>query len=189
METSFGVDKAPIDLNMGLNGKLYVLNQSSPFYNPQTRQFGSSSSVSVYDPQTKALLDKVILTYPNGEVRSITIDALGDIFAASSSSWVYKYDSSGTLKNSTPIICANYYLCNFMDIDINQAGRLALGSTDGTIWFMDSDLSHANSISTGRWNAFVTFTPAPVPEPGVLWLMALGLVSMLGFLRKRKVTS
>jgi len=109
-----------IDLNIGLDGLLYVLG---PAGDP------TGTTVHKYHPVTMELLAEITLPASH---RAIAVDANGDIFAVDPD--IYRYDNDGVLQG-TPLDAKT--IDGLADIDIDQDGRLLIAASDGHILMTD----------------------------------------------------
>jgi len=170
----FANSTEPVDLTVGLDGLLYSLE---------------SSSLYKYDPSTFLLLDIISLS---GDNRSVAVDENGEIFIAQWDGDILHYDSTGSLLNSTNVLCNGLSFgprsCSFNDIDISSTGELALSARFGEIILTDTALTDILEFNIGlpvnRGSAFVEFTtesgpPTSVPEPNTIILFLLGLIGII----------
>lgn len=151
-----------IDLNIGLDGKLYGFRDGG-------------QSVDVFDPVTLGLLRTIQLPQLSDSLRSIAVDQNGRLFVSGLGGTVYRFDSNGNLQISAPTGF------NFLtDIDIDALGRLILGQEAGRVIMSDSNLSSFTSFlaindpNASAWTTFVSFAE-PIPEPSSLWMFVAGL--------------
>ena len=162
-----------IDLNIGLDGKLYGFRDRF---------------VYVYDPITLGLLRTIALPesiYQSDPLRSIAVDQNGRLFVSGLGGTVYRFDPNGNLQVSAPTGFGS-----LTDIDIDELGRLILGQEDGRVIMSDSNLSGFTSFlaindpNVFAWTTFVSFAK-PIPEPSSLWMFVVGLG--ISIVAKRRV--
>lgn len=135
------------DLAMGLNGRLYALNQNR--------------HLDVYDPVTMALLTSFDL--PVGDYRGIAVKANGEILAAGADGRFYNFTSTGGLVNSVASGVAS-----LTDIDLEAGGRVIAGGSNGMVVVTDVDFLSITRFSASSTEAFVAFAlDANFPVPTV----------------------
>ncbi len=158
-----GVD--PIDLNMGLNGLLYVLD---------------GRYIYVYDPETFVLLQTIDLftKIMPADYRSIAANRSGQIFVADWDGNVYKTDFLGNSIasiNLTGVATSN----DLIDIDISGSRVVVVGDRGGGVTVMDESFSAPTSFSVGSLGIFVAMDANPpigVPiSPFAVGILALFL--------------
>lgn len=161
----FASGLSPIDLNVGLDGQLYVLNQSSNVY--------------IYDPNDFTFNRSFSLDGAT-DVRSIAADEYGNVYAATWGGLLHKYDALGTKIDS---ITTGH---SAIDLDVSEGGLLALGTRLTGVFVTDTSFSFASTYDNGRWNSFVNFIPSAVPEPSTTAFFTAGLafVGLIEFKRK-----
>jgi hypothetical protein len=121
-----------------------VGNGNSPAPNP---------TIEVFNPDTLALVRTFQLsTAFTSDIRSIAVDAAGNVYAADWGGTVTKYDPSGA-----PLKTQTGYSDNLMNIAIDTDGQIAVGGRNGGIYLTDESLNSLRSIQTGQWDVFVTF--------------------------------
>ncbi|MBI5763144.1 MAG: WD40 repeat domain-containing protein [Planctomycetes bacterium] len=144
----------PIDLNMGLDGLLYVQYPG-----------GSSSgrSVEVYDPVTLTHIRHVFFGLED-EHRSIAVSATGDFYLADPNGDIERWAPNATLISRVNVCGLAPTRCLLSDIDIAPDGTVIATSTRGRIFTTDLNLSPPQLFPTTFQDKplFVTF----VPEPG-----------------------
>ena len=140
-----------IDLNVGLDGKLYALTSSSTIYE--------------YDPIGMGLIRTITLPY--ADYRGIAVNANGDIFTAAWNNVISHFNSNGVLQSSITLNSSNGapFMFNWTDgIDVAPDGTLAIGSFSGYIAEMSSSFTNISYINTGANNqVFVSFAPQQGP--------------------------
>jgi hypothetical protein len=136
-------DAAYTDVTLGLDGRVYALR---PAFGP---------FVDVYDPETLALLDTIVLT-PVTEVidtRGIAVNASGEIFTTKFDSKIRRLDASGAFVASSPVLPAS----SLGDLDLSSDGLLMAGSRFGTVLLVDQTLTLVDTIQVGTQPTFVAF--------------------------------
>jgi len=142
-----GIDS--IDLNVGLDGLLYVL---SPGGSPEGR------TVHVFDPYTLENIRILDLTATFGWTghRSIAVNASGDIFVADWDGDLQKINSNGEL-----LLTVNLYsICdchNLFDVDISADGLVVVSNRFGRVVITDEDFSSFTYFDVGTMGVFVSF--------------------------------
>ncbi|MEO0947930.1 MAG: protein kinase [Cyanobacteria bacterium J06641_5] len=143
----FATDVEPIDLNMGLDGLLYVLaGGGSP----------SGRTLAAYDPRALAKVRDIDLSATQvSSRRAVTANAKGEIFLATLSGQVFHLNSSGKL------LKAVRFKQRFSDIDLARDGTMLLGTTDGVVLTVDAALTKSAPLFYGgqRSTVFATFVP------------------------------
>lgn len=141
-----------IDITLGRDGLLYALRSV----------YGA---LDVVDPATFTILRSVDLGHTSGS-RGVIANADGMIYMISWDGYIAHYDSDGVLLN-TLFIGGDLH-----DIDMDDTGRLIVGSRFGQVYITDESLSTFNEITVGSTNTFVAFvtplSPIDVPAPPVL---------------------
>ncbi len=133
-----------IDVNVGLDGKLYGLGPGGT---------ATSQRIVVFDPVSMAI--ERVITGLNANTRAITVSEDGDIYAVRfRDPYIYQYDSNGGLQrsfntglNSRP----GYSEADFSDIDLHENGQDLLianvnfSNTSTTVSPKDGDIVIANT--------------------------------------------
>src|SRR5262249_40379992 len=112
------------DLNIGLDGKLYAL---------------TNSTIYVYDPISTAQLRTVTLPY--ADYRGVDASANGDIYAAAGNSMIWHFDSNGNVLGSVSLTSVPGVPSSFrnpVDIDVASDGTVAVGTWSGHVAQMNS---------------------------------------------------
>lgn len=160
----FGVGNN-IDLNVGLDGLLYALDNNAS---------AAGSHIRVYDPTSMLFQRSFTLGAP---VRAIAVNAAGHVFAAQREpvSRVVHFDSNGAFVGSL----ADPGIGGFGDIDIAYDGDLLVASHGGVVLLTDTSLTDATFFNTRTSNGmnFAAFVQRPVPEASTMMLMAVGLLA------------
>ena len=177
----FAEHSEPIDLTLGLDGFLYTL---SPGGSPGGR------TVEKYDPATNAFLASIDLTGTFGwtEHRTIAVDWNGDMFIADWDGEVHHLSQSGVLISTINPVCdwsGTDIPCEFIDIDISEAGSIGLGTRFGEVFVTDTGFSNITTFDVGSDNIFVEFVPLAVPLPASIWMFGSALLGLFGLFRKR----
>ncbi|HEX7028491.1 MAG TPA: hypothetical protein VF268_14720 [Gammaproteobacteria bacterium] len=134
-----------IDLTLGKDGLLYALRNV----------YGA---LDVVDPATYSVIRSVSLGHTSSS-RSAIANADGIIYMVSLSGYIGQYDSNGTLLNTLSI---RSYI---HDIDIDNDGRIIVGSNSGEVYLTDENLSSFSEIPVSTSDTFVSFvTPVTFPE-------------------------
>ncbi len=150
-----------IDLNLGLDGLLYVL---SPGGSPEGRV------LDVYDPISTAFVRTIDLTEIFGFTghRSIATDAAGNVYIADFDGDIAKVSADGQvlLQDNLCNIAAS---CNLYDIDVAEDGLVVIGDREGGVTVTDVDFSAFDSfdVTSGFQGAFVSIVPPSAGDPAV----------------------
>jgi hypothetical protein len=141
-----------IQIALGQDGLLYGLEGtgSGP---------AISQTVQVFNPDSLALVRTVTLHSAQPiDIRSIAVDASGNILAASWGGIVAEYDPHGNATGESILLKAPYgYAENLISIALDTDGQVAVGGRGGEIYLTDESLTNVQMIQTGQWNVFVTF--------------------------------
>jgi hypothetical protein len=153
----FATTQEFIDLNVGLDGKLYALTAFRQVY--------------VYDAVTFAHQRTVILpTTVNGATefyRTIAVNEVGDIFAGSTTARVLRFNTNGIHQQSTQLTAPGGGTFGWVaDVDVSTDGFLAVGSHWGHVTHMTQAFTNATTFTAASYeSAFVTFTADQGPPP------------------------
>lgn len=156
----------PIDLNIGLDNKLYAINGYRNLY--------------VFDPTTMTQLNEIVLPWSTpgtlagiaDDYRGVAADASGNIYLATWAGQIHRFGPDGTYQ--TTLTLSNYGLPNYglWDIDVDTDGELVF-SGGSTVFRSTTALNSITGyFGIGR-DGFVTFAksaaspPPPVPTINV----------------------
>jgi hypothetical protein len=155
------------DLTVGGDGLIYALRGGAPSFN-----------VDVFDPNTLGLVRSIPLdaSLVSADVRGLAVSSAGSMFAAAWNGTVYAMNSSGTITNSRVT-----GFSNLTDIDLDNAGRLLVGSRFGNVILTDT----TPFTLSGGPTVHVAFTsPQSIPEPTSLVLGGIGAAGFAVWKRK-----
>jgi hypothetical protein len=164
-----------MDINLGLDGQLYALDEYL--------------SVYVFDPLTMAFQRKITLDHFYLSERGIAVDAEGSIYAANWDGYIDKFDATG---HQTGILKVD--IGPLDDIDIDADGTVAVGASRGGITLVDKNLNPATMTTfyaSDYDETFVSFIkPSLVAVPEVSSTGPLGAAILYGIIilrnRRRK---
>jgi hypothetical protein len=166
----FATNRDPIDLNMGLDGLLYVLFPGG---------FPEGEGLAIYDPVTLTQID--LHTFNFTPHRAVAANAAGEFFLADFDGDVQRMAPDGSLISQINV-CGIISDCRLMDIDVSPDGKLVIGSVTGRVLLANSDLTGLQLVGPQFPNSvFVTF----VPEPATALLLLSALSLCLGRARRR----
>jgi hypothetical protein len=139
-------------MRLGMDGYLYELegNGNSPAPDP---------TIGVYNPDTleQARTFKLQTSFAS-DIRSIAVDASGNVYAAEWGGTLNKYDSKGnTTTTSLALKDQDGFGDNLMNVAIDTDGQIAVGGRSGAIYLTNESLAAYKRIDTAQWNVFVTF--------------------------------
>jgi len=170
----FATNLEPIDLYVGHDGLLYTLSRGSAFN-------GGGNQIDVFDPATMAFVRTFSLAE---EHRGIAIDVNGDIYTAQRDnvSRVNRFSGNGVFLDSIN----DPGIGGFADIDINSSGGLLIASHGGVLLLTTTALDSITSFQTRSSNGmnFAAWIQNPVPEPGGIILVVIGLITIAGKRRR-----
>lgn len=144
--TLFATGTSAYQVTLGLDGNLYELvgKGYEPYPNP---------TINEYNPDTLALVRSFHLsTAFMSDIRSIAVDASGNVYAADWSAGVTKYDPNGT-----PLKSLGNFGQNLMNVAIDDDGQIAIGGRLGGVYLTNESLDSLQSFQTNQWQVFVTF--------------------------------
>jgi len=139
----FITDKDYIDVTLGSDGLLYALQNT----------YGAVDVVD--DPSTLSIIRSVALGHTSTS-RGVAANSNGDIFMVSWDGFISRFDTNGTLINTLTIGD------DLHDIDLDESGRVIVGSRFGQVYITDQNLSAFTEILASSMSAFAAFVP---PEP------------------------
>lgn len=145
--SSFVDNTSYIDVTVGQDGLIYALKNS----------YGN---VDVYDPDTLQVIKSVDLGHLSSS-RGVTANAQGEIFMVSWDEYIARYSADGILQKKLTI---ETQTADPQDINIDDSGRIAVGSRFGTVFITDESLNRYTSIEVTGANAFVAFVPEFEPS-------------------------
>ncbi|HEX5757081.1 MAG TPA: GEVED domain-containing protein [Arenimonas sp.] len=136
-----------IDISLGQDGKLYALADT----------YGR---LLVIDPGTMSVERQLSLGHTSSS-RAVTADAEGNIYMASWSGWIAKYDSQA-VEVSRITTGASHY-----DIDLASDGTLVASDRQGNVHVSNTDLSSVTSFPVrSDWlGVFVAINEPMAPPP------------------------
>jgi WD40 repeat protein len=149
----FGSNQGYSDLTIGGDGLVYALYTDI------------GAKLDVYNPSNNAFVRTITLdgTIANADVRGVAVASNGTIYAAGLNGFVYSANASGAMLNSRDM-----GVTQLTDIDLNDAGVLAVGTAGGHVLLTTTALTGQSSFTAGSNIAtlHVAFTtPLTVPEP------------------------
>src|SRR5262249_54853943 len=127
-----------IQLTMGLNGRLYTLQD----------QTGVGSPVRAYDPVTMQQVMSVNLNLP--DPRGIAVAANGDIYVANWDRSIVHMDPVGNKLASIALTGPNLGVVNVSDINVSTDGTLVVGTRNNLVVLMDSELTNISYLTVGN---------------------------------------
>lgn len=154
--TRFASSYSYTDLSVGLDGLVYGL---------------SNATIHAYNPSTMALQFTVALPSSiNGSsqvYRAITVDASGDIFAASWQKRLFHFNSAGVVQNSVTLNNPPYggLLGELNDIDVSSDGTLVIGGYYGDVVQMNDNFTNITYFEANTSGVFVAFASDSQPPP------------------------
>ena len=146
----FFTDNDFINVNMGLDGKLYALR---------------SGTIDVIDPITMSLLGTVNL-HSSHDIRGVAVTAAGDIFTANLDNSISHFEGGAGHAAGKDCYNTGHYT---IDIDVASDGTVVVGTNNGLILQMTSAFTNVTTTDTGSGSAiFVKFaTPTNLTIPPV----------------------
>lgn len=150
--TLFAPGASFVQIALGQDGLLYGLENAG--MGPTMSQ-----TVEVFNPDTLAPVRTFTLnsSQPN-DIRSISVDGSGNIFAASWGGTVTEYDTNGNPTGASILLRTPFgFTDNLTSIALDTDGQIAVGSHSGVVYLTDESLTSVQTIQTNQWNAFVTF--------------------------------
>jgi hypothetical protein len=142
----FGQGSNFIQVTLGLDGQLYGLE--------------TNDTVQVFNPDT--LAPQRTFTLVNGpdgnNIRSIAVDASGNVLAASWNGYVASFDPKGNYTGSSVELKSPYgFVDNLINLALDTDGQVAVGGRHGEIFLTNESLTSVQTIQTQLQNVFVTF--------------------------------
>lgn len=134
-----------INVSLGRDGKLYALRNT----------YGD---LDIVDPDTMTIVSTLDLGHVSGS-RAVSADSEGNVYMASWNGFVARYDEAGDEQDRIDI-GGNLY-----DIDVNEDGKIAVGSGFGDVYRLDSSLSGYSTLSVGSSGTFVAWKKTDQPQP------------------------
>jgi hypothetical protein len=134
-----------IQVTLGQDGVLYGLQ---------------GTTVKTYDPDTLAAGRTFTLQGgPDSDIRSIAVDASGQILAATWGGYLAEYDASGQFIPNHSIRLPGQFGGgeNLINVALDTDGQVAVGGRFGEIYLTDESLANVQTIQTNQWVTFVTF--------------------------------
>jgi hypothetical protein len=133
----------------------------------------TANQIHVYDPVTLGLLEAI--TVPVADLRGVTADQDGRIFAVTWDEMLYEFDRDGNVVNSIDVNPFMSGLGDPHDIDIRGDGSILFGHRFGKFYLTDVNLENViEYTASGFESTFVAFVNV-VPEPGSA-AVSLGLM-------------
>jgi hypothetical protein len=185
---SFGIGDF-IQVTAGRDGLIYgLVGSGSP----------AGTEIDVFDPNTLALIRKITLASPSGDLRDIAVDANGNIFGVSffkdaNGKSLYEFGPNGNLINSLALPTP---FNNFVGstVELSAAGDVLVASPSGQIFLTNESFTGLTSFNVAGANGnelFATFVEPPpgaalatIPEPATGLALGVGLV-LLSLVRRR----
>jgi hypothetical protein len=131
-----------IQLTLGRDGVLY----------------GLGAAVKAFNPDTLAAVRTFTLQGgPDSDIRSIAVDASGQMLAATWGGYLAKYDAGGHYLASIRLPGQFGPGENLNSVALDRDGQVAVGGRFGEIYLTDESLASVQIIQTNQWNVFVTF--------------------------------
>jgi len=155
------------DVTVGLDGLVYGVGAQ-----------GSAGPISVFDPVSLQLVRTFSLGFQTG---GLAVDSAGNIFAigvGSLATSIARYSPEGTLEST---LDTGFDLSH---IDIDSQGHIVAASDDHII-ITDESLSSFATFQV-PFNVPNFSTIVPIPEPGALLEIGVGLAVLSGFRRARQ---
>ncbi len=143
----FANNRQPIDLTLGLDGLLYVLD---------------GQYIDVFDPETLSF----IRTIRVAGCRAIAVNENGEVFTASWGGDLQKLDSTGNILIETNV-CGIAATCSLYDIDVSHDGRVVIGDRFGGVTITDENFSGFSRFNVGTRGTFVAFVPFGLIPPKI----------------------
>ncbi len=158
-----GEGRDVLDLNIGLDGTLYVL------YSQSGGVYGAATHIESFDPLSGLLLNRITLSSElvAADIRGIAVDGAGRMFLAGwTNGRVFRLNASGTVEKE-----ASTGFDNIHDIEVNPAGTVIIAERLGRVLITTTALTSFASFVVNSDFSFVTFARQfpqpnpPLPEP------------------------
>lgn len=160
----FATDFSAVDLNVGLDDRLYALGST-----------GSPNGVTlrVYDPASMTLIWSMNMPSTSNDYRALTADASSRIFVVGHRGQLLRLSPAGLVEKSTDTTAIGLGFHNIGDLDLDPSGMLAIGTRFGDVLITDTEFDPAHSwqfAAPGGQQTFVTWVPGiPVPVKTRSW--------------------
>jgi hypothetical protein len=141
---SISINPGPsaIDLNLGLDGSLYVLYPG-----------GSPGGLylRIYDPEVMEQTGSINLhdIFGHTEHRAIAVNAAGEIFIADWDGDIHKIDRDGNILKQTSA-CGYGISCSLYDIDVDENGTVITTTRSAEVFIMDSNLENITHFNASN---------------------------------------
>lgn len=174
----FATSLDPIDVNVGLNGLVYAME---------------NSTVYVFDPDTLALQQTIDLTTTLGgsDYRAVAANAAGQMFVVNWNGDLEKTDASGFSLGSVDLFVLGHTTTNsLMDVDVSSSGTVVVGDATGGVTVTDEDFATFTTFSAGTFGAFVAMasdTPNDVPLSPIATFTLAGTVAIVSLVTLRRM--
>jgi len=139
-------DKSYIDLNIGMDGLLYALNEYQ---------------VDVYDPDSMTLLNDFSV---DDNARSVAADSEGNFYVARWDGLISRYDASGQFLSRLDVtehFENEHNFSSLYDININQRNELYVTNRNGQLLATTTDLAEISLLLNHNSGTFLAFSPSP----------------------------
>ena len=127
-----------IDVTTGLDGLIYGLS------------VGITNQVFVYDPHTTALVRSVPLGSPGEDIRTIAVDATGNILVGTWDGFIQKYDPTGANLLASVQVKNTLGPESLLSLALDRDGQVAAGGREGTVFLTNESLASVTSFTTNK---------------------------------------